>query len=133
MDATSTAHLFSSNGLETEQWSIIFLGRNVENHEIYIFYIVGTTIEIRTAWTKVFYEDRVTAQDVSRRLIIAEARVRTQVTSCWIRGGQSGARPGFLLSVAFHLYYICARVSSGGWTQGSLATAFPDDLTASQQ
>jgi hypothetical protein len=36
------------------------------------------------------------AQAISRRLPTAAALVRAQVTSCGIRGGQSGTGPGFL-------------------------------------
>jgi hypothetical protein len=39
---------------------------------------------------------RAIAQEVIRRLLTAAARVRAQVRSCGICGGQSGAEAGFL-------------------------------------
>jgi hypothetical protein len=42
------------------------------------------------------FQGRVTAQAVSRRLPTAAARVRTQVRSCGICGGQNGTAVGFL-------------------------------------
>jgi hypothetical protein len=46
---------------------------------------------------------RAIAQAVSRRLPTAAARVRSQVRSCGICGGQSGAAAGFLRVLRFHL------------------------------
>jgi hypothetical protein len=45
-------------------------------------------------------------QAVSRRLPTAMARVRAQVTSCGIRGGQSGTGAGFLRVLWFPLPII---------------------------
>jgi hypothetical protein len=42
-----------------------------------------------------YYSGRAMAQVVSRRPIMAEARVRTRVNPCGICGGQSGIGPGF--------------------------------------
>jgi hypothetical protein len=46
---------------------------------------------------------RTIAQAVSRRLPTATARVRAQVKSCGICGGQSGTRAGFLRVLRFPL------------------------------
>jgi hypothetical protein len=43
------------------------------------------------------------AQAVSRRLPTSTARVRAQVKSCGIYGGQSGIKSGFLLVLQFPL------------------------------
>jgi hypothetical protein len=46
---------------------------------------------------------RAIAQAVSRRLLTASARVRAQVWSCGICGGQSGTGAGFLGVLQFPL------------------------------
>jgi hypothetical protein len=46
---------------------------------------------------------RVMAQAVSHRLLTAAARVRAQVRSCGICGGQSGTGAGFLRVLRFPL------------------------------
>jgi hypothetical protein len=43
---------------------------------------------------------------VSRRLHTAKARVRTQVRSYWISGGQSGTGAGFLQAFRFPLLIL---------------------------
>ena len=45
-------------------------------------------------------EGRAMAQAVSRRPLIAEARVRSRVSPCRICGGQSGTGTGFSLSTS---------------------------------
>jgi hypothetical protein len=49
------------------------------------------------------FTGRAIAQAVSRRLPTAEARVRSQVRSCGICGGQSGTGAGFLRVLGFPL------------------------------
>jgi hypothetical protein len=50
-----------------------------------------------------FFRGRAIAQAVSRRLPTASARVRAQVRSCGIFGGQSCTGAGFLLVLRFPL------------------------------
>jgi hypothetical protein len=55
-------------------------------------------------WEQQSYKlGRAIAQAVSGRIPTATARVRAQVRSCGIRGGQSGAGAGFLRVLRFHL------------------------------
>jgi hypothetical protein len=66
---------------------------------------------------------RAIAEAVSRRLPTAAARFQAQVTSCWIRGGQSGTGAGFLRVLRFPLPILISptapHLSSivGGLTQ----------------
>jgi hypothetical protein len=59
----------------------------------------------RTGWSKSHDVDwgRAIAQTVSRRLPTAAVRVRSQVKSCGICGGQSGTGAGFLRVLRFPL------------------------------
>jgi hypothetical protein len=65
---------------------------------------------------------RVIAQEVSRRPLTAEGRVRARVNPCAICGGQSGTETGFSPSYSFlpclHIHTIppslSKLVSSGG-------------------
>jgi hypothetical protein len=52
--------------------------------------------EVVAIITLYFDNGRAIAQAVSRRLPIAAARVRSQVSSCGMCGGQSGTEAGFL-------------------------------------
>jgi hypothetical protein len=54
---------------------------------------------------------RVIAQAVSRRLPIAAARVRAQVRSCGICGGQSGTGVGFFRVLRFPLPILIPQIA----------------------
>jgi hypothetical protein len=55
---------------------------------------------------------RAMAWAVSRRVPTAAARVRAQVGSCWICGGQSDTRAGFLPVLRFPLPIIIPQTVS---------------------
>ena len=59
----------------------------------------------------------------SCRLLITENRIRSQVTSCRICGGQSASQrnPGFLCHLSFH--HMLIHLSRGNWKTNSLLTA----------
>jgi hypothetical protein len=81
---------------------------------------------------------RAISQAVSHRLLTAAARVRTQVGSCGICGGQSGTGAGFLRVLRFPLPILIlptAPHSSGAGTIGQLVAEVPSGLspTASQE
>jgi hypothetical protein len=59
-----------------------------------------------------FETGRATAQAVSRRLPTAVARFRSQVRSCVICGGQSGAGAGFIRVLRFPLPILIPPTAS---------------------
>jgi hypothetical protein len=83
------------------------------------------------------YWGRAVVQAVSRRLPTTAARVRTQVSSWWIYGEQSGTGAGFprILRLpcqfSFHRLFHTQHPSSGSGTIGQLVTAVPSGLTIS--
>jgi hypothetical protein len=78
-------------------------------------------------------EGRVIAQAVSRRLPIAAARVRAQVRSCGICGGQSGTGAGFLpvlrISLPILIPPTASHPSSGDGTIVQLVADVPSGLS----
>jgi hypothetical protein len=79
---------------------------------------------------------RAIAQAVSRRLPTAAARVRAQVRSCGICGGQSSTRVGFLqvfrfpCQASFHrLLHTHHHLSSGASKIGQLVGDVPSGLS----
>jgi hypothetical protein len=83
-----------------------------------------------------FRAGRAIAQAVSRRLPTAEARVRAQVRSCGICGGQSGTGAGFLRVRRFPLPFLIPpmlhihhHLSSGTGTIGQLVADVPSGLS----
>jgi hypothetical protein len=69
----------------------------------------GGTSEIRflmclSEYTLMDHVGRATAQTVSRRLPTGVTRVRAQVKSCGICGGQRGTAAGFLHILRFHIH-----------------------------
>jgi hypothetical protein len=76
---------------------------------------------------------RARAHAVSRRLPTEAARVRSQVKSCRICGGQSGAGAGFLpctsVSSANSHSPTAPRLSSGAGTIGQIVTDVPSGLS----
>jgi hypothetical protein len=80
-------------------------------------------------------EDRVIAQAVSRWILTAAARVRAQVWSCAICGGQSGAGAGFLQVLRFPLPMIIPPIAPQSpssiiwdWYNRSAVAAVPSGL-----
>jgi hypothetical protein len=72
---------------------------------------------------------------VSRRLLTAAARIRAQVCSCGIYGGQSGTVAGFLRVLQFPLPFrippIAPQSPSSviwGWYNGPVVAAGPSGL-----
>jgi hypothetical protein len=78
------------------------------------------------------FDGRATAQAVSRRLHTAAARVRDQVRSCGICGGQSGTGAGFLRVRLFPQTILIppnsSHSSSGAGTIGQLVADVPIGL-----
>jgi hypothetical protein len=75
------------------------------------------------------------AQAVSRRLPTAEARVRSQVRSCGISGGQSGTRVGFLRVLRFPLPVLISEEAGECFSQSlvygsSDREGFPEPMWA---
>jgi hypothetical protein len=79
--------------------------------------------------------DRAVAQAVSRRLPTAAARLRAQVRSCGICGGQSGTGQvfteyfGFPSQFSFHRLLHTHHLSSGAGTVGQLVADVPSGLS----
>jgi hypothetical protein len=64
--------------------------------------------------TEVYFslvEGRATPQAISRRLPTGTARVRAQVNSCGICGGQSGSGAGFLRILQFPLSILIPPIA----------------------
>jgi hypothetical protein len=86
-------------------------------------------------------QGRVITQAVSRRLPTAVAQVRTQVRSCGICGGQSGAGAGFLRVLWFPLPILIpptaplSSIITGAGTIGQLVADVPSgpSLTPPQE
>jgi hypothetical protein len=80
---------------------------------------------------------RAIAQAVSRQLLTAAARIRSQVKSCGICGGQSGNAAGFLRVLRFHLSILipttASHLSSGSGTKGQIVADVPSGLTPPQE
>jgi hypothetical protein len=97
--------------------------------------ISPSTIDCRNQlqkWT--LLAGRALAQAVSRRLPTAAIRVRAQVRSCGICGGQSGTGAGFIRVVPFPLPVLIPPTdphssSSGAGTIGQLVANVPSGLS----
>jgi hypothetical protein len=93
----------------------------------YLSYIIVSNDFLWLIW----WPGRAIAQD-SRRLPNAAARVRAQVRSCGICGGQSGGGAGFLRVLRFPLRILIpptAPHSSGSGTIGQLVADVPSGLS----
>jgi hypothetical protein len=77
---------------------------------------------------------RAIVRAVSRRFPITAARVRIQVRSCWICGGQSGTEDyseylGFSCQFSFHRLFHAHHLSSGAGTVGQIVADVPSGLS----
>jgi hypothetical protein len=103
-----TEFLFCWNGLPKNYWCDTFWCLNCNSVVVKFLTLCGgahqTPSNDTVRWAELrAYLGRAIAQAVSRRLPTAAARVRAQVRSCGICGGQRGTGIGFLRVLRFPL------------------------------
>jgi ribosomal protein L37AE/L43A len=96
----------------------------------------GSHITLKRESSNILMNGRVIAEAVSRRLSTAVDRVRAQVWSCGICGGQSGTGTGFLRVLRFPLPVIIPPVAPQssssiiwGWYNRPIVAAVPSGLS----